>query len=53
MKYKGSCHCGKVRFELEGDLTEVMACNCSICVRKASLQWFVPWIQFALHAAIV
>ena len=42
MIYKGSCHCGKVAFEVEGDLTGAMACNCSICSRKGSLLWFVP-----------
>ena len=42
MKYKGSCHCGNVRFEVEGDLHGATACNCSICSRKGSLLWFVP-----------
>ncbi|WP_397408739.1 GFA family protein [Polaromonas sp.] len=42
MVYQGSCHCGKVAFEVEGDLTGVMACNCSICTRKGALMWFVP-----------
>lgn len=42
MIYKGSCHCGKIAFEVEGDLTGAMACNCSICSRKGSLLWFVP-----------
>lgn len=42
MKYKGSCHCGDIRFEVEGDFREVMACNCSICSRKGSLLGFVP-----------
>ena len=42
MKYKGSCHCGDIRFEVEGDFSEVMACNCSICSRKGSLLGFVP-----------
>jgi hypothetical protein len=40
--YKGSCHCGRVAFEVEGELNQVMACNCSICSRKGSLLWFVP-----------
>ena len=40
--YKGSCHCGKIAFEADGDLTGAMACNCSICQRKGSLLWFVP-----------
>jgi len=42
MIYKGSCHCGQVAFEVEGDLAQVMACNCSICSRKGALLWFVP-----------
>jgi hypothetical protein len=42
MTYKGSCHCGQVAFEVEGDLTQVMDCNCSICSRKGSLLWLVP-----------
>ena len=42
MIYKGSCHCGKVAFEVEGELTGAMACNCSICSRKGALMWFVP-----------
>jgi hypothetical protein len=40
--YKGSCHCGKVAFEVEGEIGEVMACNCSMCSRKGNLMWFVP-----------
>jgi hypothetical protein len=42
MIYKGSCHCGQVAFEAEGDLTGVMECNCSLCAKKGSLLWFVP-----------
>ena len=42
MNYKGSCHCGGIRFEVEGDFREVMECNCSICSRKGSLLAFVP-----------
>lgn len=41
MKFKGSCHCGKVAFEVEGEVKQAMACNCSICQRKGSLMWFV------------
>lgn len=48
MKYKGSCHCGKVVFEVEGELNGAMACNCSMCSRKGSLLWFVPRDQFRL-----
>ena len=42
MHYKGSCHCGQIAFEVEGEITEVMDCNCSICSRMGSLLWFVP-----------
>jgi hypothetical protein len=41
MKYSGSCHCGKIAFEVEGELKGAAACNCSICSRKGSLLWFV------------
>jgi hypothetical protein len=41
MIYKGSCHCGKVAFEVEGEINGALACNCSICSRKGSLLWFV------------
>ena len=42
MLYKGSCHCGRVAFEVEGELTRVTDCNCSICTRKGALLRFVP-----------
>ena len=34
MIHKGSCLCGKVRYEIHGDLTGVLNCHCSDC-RKA------------------
>ncbi|MBK8568934.1 MAG: GFA family protein [Nitrosomonadales bacterium] len=42
MIYKGRCHCGKVAFEVEGEINGAIACNCSICSRKGTLMWFVP-----------
>lgn len=48
MTYRGSCHCGQVKFEVEGELTQVMDCNCSICSRKGALMWFVPRDKFKL-----
>lgn len=42
MKYHGSCHCGQIAFEVEGEIPEVMSCNCSMCQRKGTLMWFVP-----------
>jgi hypothetical protein len=42
MIYTGSCHCGRIRFEVEGEVDSALACNCSICSRKGSLLWFAP-----------
>ncbi len=42
MKYQGSCHCGKIAFEVEGEIDGALSCNCSICQRKGSLLWFMP-----------
>jgi len=33
-KYRGSCHCGAVTFEIETDFPELTICDCSICQRK-------------------
>lgn len=41
MKYQGSCHCGKIAFEVEGEIDGALSCNCSICQRKGSLLWFM------------
>ena len=35
--YRGSCHCGRVSFELEGEVKYAIDCNCSICRRKGAL----------------
>jgi hypothetical protein len=48
MIYQGSCHCGKIAFEVEGEIGGVADCNCSICQRKGSLMWFVPRSQLRL-----
>ncbi|MGA8279072.1 MAG: GFA family protein [Rhodanobacteraceae bacterium] len=48
MNYKGSCHCGQISFQIEGDLEQVMQCNCSHCSRKGYLLWFVPRSQLEL-----
>ncbi len=46
--YSGSCHCGKVRYQVTMDLGKVISCNCSMCKRKGSLLAFVPAEQFTL-----
>ena len=46
--YQGGCHCGKVRFEVEADLGQVVACNCSICTKHGLLLTFVGGDKFKL-----
>jgi hypothetical protein len=48
MIHDGSCHCGRVAFKVEGDFTEAMECNCSMCRRKGTLLAFVPRGQLTL-----
>ncbi len=42
MTHQGSCHCGKIAYEVEGNIEQVMECNCSHCSRKGYLLWFAP-----------
>jgi hypothetical protein len=48
MLYEGSCHCARVLFEVDGDLTQAIECNCSHCSRKGYLLWFAPRENFRL-----
>ena len=48
MIYTGSCHCGRIRYQVEGDLGQVIECNCSHCSRKGYLLWFVPREKLSL-----
>lgn len=47
--YKGSCHCGRVSYEVEVDLSQpLIACNCSMCGRSGTVLTFVPADTFRL-----
>jgi hypothetical protein len=35
--YQGSCHCGRVTFEVRANLNYVIDCNCSLCRCKGAL----------------
>lgn len=35
--YRGSCHCGRLRFEVDLELDHVRVCDCSICRRRGAL----------------
>ena len=49
-KYRGSCHCGAVKFEIETDFPELTTCDCSICRRKNALMVKVHESRFRLLA---
>lgn len=51
MTYKGSCHCGRIAFEVEGEIGTVYDCNCSMCQRRGGLLWFVPRERLKLLTA--
>jgi hypothetical protein len=48
--YAGSCHCGRIRFEMTTDLSPASECNCSICFKKGYLHHMVPPERFRLVA---
>ncbi len=39
---KGTCHCGAVEWQLDGDAGSITACNCTICRRYGAL-WAYDW----------
>lgn len=46
--HTGSCHCGKIAFSFEGEIGEVLDCNCSFCQKRGGLLHFVPESAFTL-----
>lgn len=42
MLHRGSCHCGRIAFELDADVGDVIECNCSLCRRRGWLLGFFP-----------
>ena len=48
MRHKGGCHCGRIAFEVEGEIGQVIECNCTHCSKKGYLLWFVPREQLRL-----
>ena len=47
MTYSGACHCGRVSYTVDGDIGQVIDCNCSMCRKRGGLLWFVS--ADALH----
>ena len=49
MIYRGGCHCGAVRFEVEApERILVQDCNCSLCAMTGFLHLIVPKSRFRL-----
>jgi hypothetical protein len=40
--YVGSCHCGRVRFEVVAEIDHVRSCDCSVCSKRGALNFRVP-----------
>jgi hypothetical protein len=49
-EYKGKCHCGSVQFNVIADLNNCFKCNCSFCVRRASILVKVEDSKFTLES---
>lgn len=44
--YRGSCHCGAIRFEIDTVFTEFTKCDCSLCRKKNAVMAKVHEDQF-------
>ena len=49
---KGTCHCGKVQFEviLRSSLEDPRRCNCSLCRRKGAIMADIDAADILIHA---
>ncbi len=50
-RYTGSCHCGRVRFEIEADIDHVRVCDCSVCKKRGALNHRIPKESLSLLTA--
>lgn len=52
MTIRGSCHCGRIAYRVDGKSpTEAIECNCSICRRKGHLLAFFTPDKFTLETS--
>ncbi|MDO6964160.1 GFA family protein [Rhizobium alvei] len=52
MLHYGSCHCGRIAFEVEGEFRQAIDCNCSLCRRRGGLLAFVPREKLKLKTPV-
>lgn len=45
--FPGGCHCGAVRFEVEGPLRDVLACHCTQCRKVSGHFWAAASVPVA------
>ena len=50
--YQGSCHCGRVQFEVTADVDHVRVCDCSICRKRGALNFRVEEADFKLKTPL-
>lgn len=49
VKYRGSCHCGEIQFELLAfPHLRVIDCNCTVCTKKQNRHFIIPAVDFIL-----
>tara|TARA_Y100001935_G_C17043520_1_gene378441 strand:+ start:177 stop:518 length:342 start_codon:yes stop_codon:yes gene_type:complete len=48
LKYKGTCHCKAIEFQINSDLEKIVKCNCSICIKKNAKMIMIPKENFYL-----
>ncbi|ALL13408.1 GFA family protein [Caulobacter henricii] len=48
VRHQGGCQCGRVRFEVEVELQDLISCNCSRCGRLGSVLAFAAEDDFKL-----
>lgn len=48
--HQGGCHCGAVRYEVTGDFSKAIYCNCSMCAKTGTWLAFVPAEDFNLKS---
>lgn len=49
MAIKGGCHCGEIRYEIDGELMTGIICHCEDCRRSAGAP-LMAWVMYAEDA---
>lgn len=51
MNHQGGCHCGRIAFNLDGEVNDAIDCNCSLCRKRGGLLAFFPRDALTLTTA--